>query len=136
MLINHWICILYIKFWLPAGDESGKWCKINKSWKNALWKILKLTLKNCWISRWRYFRCSCWFESLIKTILYYSIKNHQKWIKKSMDNFIHPNCYNFRIIAVKVPSIRKVLFFLNKNFLKRKVLKNRCGCWRCKFKST
>lgn len=40
-----------------------------------------------------------------------------------MDNFIHPNCYNFRIIAVKVPSIRKVLFFLNKNFLKRKVLK-------------
>lgn len=97
MFINHWICILYIKFWLPAGDESGKWCKINKSWKNTLWKILKLTLKNCWISRWRYFRCSCWFEPLIKTIIYYSLKNHQKWINKSMNNFIHPNCYNFRI---------------------------------------
>lgn len=76
MLINYWICILYIKFWLFVGDESGKWCKINKSWKNIFWKILKLILKNCWIIWWWYFCCFCWFEFLIKIIIYYSFKNY------------------------------------------------------------
>lgn len=136
MLINHWICILYIKFWLPAGDESGKWCKINKSWKNALWKILKLTLKHCWISRWRYFRCSCWFESLIKTIIYYSIKNHQKGIKKINGQFYSSQLLQLPYYSCEGAVNTKGTFFKNKNFLKRKVLKNRCGCWRCKFKST